>query len=213
MLSTHKPIFTLDEVASRWGVTVVDLGCYALEDGLVLATVVNGVDAEVGEYLEDDRGEPFRAPQGRRHLAGIQPLHGCDVWPAFKGGTATIQRLRPGHANAYIDIETPPDGIEIALADLLVTRAERDRFEAEHGINGARATPSPSGPRSAPGAPARHDWDAFWISVCHHIHDHGWPDTQGAMVRTLMDWFATHATTIPDESTVKKKVSRLWRGG
>jgi hypothetical protein len=43
------------------------------------------------------------------------------------------------------------------------------------------------------------------------IHDEGRPETQSAMVRDLLDWFAVRYESIPDESTVKKKVSRLWK--
>jgi len=212
----RKQIFTLAEISRRWGVTVHDLGCYAIEDALVLSTVVNGVDAEVGQHVQGADGESFRASHGRRRLAGVHHLFGFDVWPVFKGANAVILRFRPEDADTYIEIEEPAEGIEIGLADLVVTRAERDRFEAEHGLNGAAAaTPAAlrAGPRAGPGAPVRHDWDGFWIAVCKHIHDNGWPETQAALVRNLMDWLSTNSDAAPDESTVKKKVSRLWRTG
>ncbi|MBF0095636.1 MAG: hypothetical protein HQL34_13960 [Alphaproteobacteria bacterium] len=213
----RKQIFTLAEISKRWGVAVHDLGCYAIEDVLVLSTVVNGIDAEVGEYVVGGDGETFRASHGSRRLAGVHHLYGYDVWPVFKGEKAVIRQFRPEEPDAFIDVEDPAGGIEIGLADLVVTRAERDRFEAEHGLNGtaaaSRVGAPHTSPRGGPGAPPRHDWDGFWIAVCRHIHDSGLPETQAALVRSLMDWLSTNTDSVPDESTVRKKVSRLWRSG
>ncbi len=39
------------------------------------------------------------------------------------------------------------------------------------------------------------------------------PETQAALVRELMDWLDRATETPPDDSTVRKKVSRLWRAG
>jgi len=214
MLLPRKHFFTLADISKRWGVSVRDLGCYALEDALVLSAVINGADAEVGAYVEGPDGEALRVPEGRRRLAGAYDLFGSNVWPVFKGERAMIRRLRPKERDAYIDIEAPAEGVEIGLADLVMTRAERDRFEAEHGL----AAPSASmrsadaaGLNGRPGAPPRYDWNGFWIAVCRRIRDGGWPETQAALVRDLMDWFSATTETFPDESTVRKKLSHLWR--
>ncbi len=211
MALPRKQIFGLNEIATRWNVSVNDLGCYAIDDVLTLSTVVNGVDAEIGQFAMDENSEISPASVARKRLLGVQDLFGCDVWPAFKGETVTVRRFRPDHPDGYIDIDVPEGGIRIGLSDLIVTRAERDRFEAAHGLNGNK--PMRSGPRPGPGAPPRHDWDGFWIAVCRQIHDNGWPATQAAMVRTLMDWLETNAGRAPDESTVRKKIARLWRSG
>lgn len=217
MALPRRQIFTLVEIANRWNVGVNDLACYAIDDVLLLSTVVNGVDAEIGEFLTGENGERVRAPHGRRRLSGVQHLFGYDIWPAFKGEAVILRRFRPEDPGGYIDIDVSEGGIRAGLSDLIITRAERDRFEAAHGLTGDPATPaSPSlqsRPRSGPGAPPRHDWDGFWITVCRQIHDNGWPTTQASMVRELMDWFATNADQEPDESTVRKKVARLWRTG
>ena len=214
----RKQIFTLTEVSKRWSVSVHDLGCYAIEDALVLSTVVNAIDAEIGEIVVGNDGETFRASQGRRRFSGVLQLFGFDVWPVFKGERAVIRRFLPENPDGFIDVEEPAEGIVIGLSDLVVTRTERDRFEAVHGLNGVspakkgKVVPT-AGTRGGPGAPPRHDWDGFWIAVCRYIHDNGWPETQAALVRNLMDRLVTDSDTAPDESTVRKKVSRLWRSG
>ena len=211
----RKQFFALPEVSGRWGVSLNDLGCYALEDMLTLSTVVNGIDVEEGEYDEDGHGGAQRSPHGWRRLAGVQHLFGHDIWPAFKGGMASILRFKPDDPGEYIDIEKPAGGIEIGLADLVMTRRERDRFEAEHGLAGPE---SPGGhaadaprPRGRAGALPKYDWDGFWIRICQMINDEGRTDSQAAMVRDLLEWFAGKSETVPDESTIKKKVSRFWR--
>ena len=209
----RRTLFTLPEIARRWGVGVHDLGCYAIEEALGLSTVVNGVDAEVGHYVEGKDGDMVRVCEGRRSLSGVHQVFGFDAWPAFTGDSTTIRRLRAGEAGAFIEIDEPAGGLEIGLADLVITREERERFEAAHGLNGV-APARPAVSRSVgPGRLPRHDWDGFWIAVCTYIHDNGWPETQAALVRNLMDRLDGYSNDAPDESTVRKKVSRLWKSG
>ncbi len=183
----RKTLFTLPEIARRWGVGVHDIGCYAIEEVLGLSTVVNGVDVEVGHYVEGKDRDTIRVCDGRRRLSGVHQVFGFDAWPAFTGECAVIRRLRAGE--------------------------ERERFEAAHGLNGV-VTARPAVSRGAgPGRLPRHDWDGFWIAVCTYIHDNGWPETQAALVRNLMDHLDGGSNDAPDESTVRKKVSRLWKSG
>ena len=62
-----------------------------------------------------------------------------------------------------------------------------------------------------PGAPTRYDWDGFWVEVCRRIYEDGVPHTQGELIRLMLDWFTNTGRRIPDTSTLKKKVSPLWR--
>jgi hypothetical protein len=206
-----KQVYPLSEVARRWNVTVEDLGCYALEDTLTLSTVVNGVDVEMGEFVEVENGATIRASHGRRRLVGVQGLYGHDIWPLFKGGKVKIRRCRPEDRDLFIDVEEPVDGLEITLADLIMPRVELDRFESAHGLSATAKRELARLRHGGPGALPKYDWDAFWVTVCMKIHNEGRPETQSAMVRDLLDWFALRYETIPDESTVKKKVSRLWK--
>jgi hypothetical protein len=60
------------------------------------------------------------------------------------------------------------------------------------------------------GAPARYDWDEFWCEVAVMLQVEGMPETQAALVRRMTGWFAARGHC-PDHSTIKKKVSLLWR--
>ena len=175
--------------------------------------MVNGIDAEIGRYVEGEDGDTVRVCDGRRRLSGVHRVFGFDAWPAFTGESTVIRRLRADEAGAFIEIDEPAGGMEIGLADLVIAREERERFEAAHGLNGVVAATPANSRGAGPGRLPRHDWDGFWIAVCTYIHDNGWPETQAALVRNLMDRLDGYSNDAPDESTVRKKVSRLWKSG
>jgi hypothetical protein len=60
--------------------------------------------------------------------------------------------------------------------------------------------------------PPRYDWDAFYGALARRIHEHGVPATQAELVRDMLSWFEEqdidHA---PDESTIKRKLTVVWR--
>jgi hypothetical protein len=65
---------------------------------------------------------------------------------------------------------------------------------------------------AGPGAPSKHDWDAFAGANARRVHDHGMPVSQGELVRDMMGWFAGREDfTPPDERTVRRKVSAIWK--
>lgn len=204
-----KPLHPLPEVAKRWGLKVHDLGSYALEGTLTLSIVVPRRRAETGEWLQDQEGAWHAAYHGEKTVSGLHDVLGTEVWPAFTGRAATLYRLQPLDPDLYVRF-AENTGLTVTRADLVVRQAELERFETTHDIR-------PSPPRTrrhripGPGAPARHDWEGLLITLCRQIHDDGYPATQADLVRKAMDWFGTHADTVPDESTVRKKIARLWR--
>ena len=56
----------------------------------------------------------------------------------------------------------------------------------------------------------KYDWDAFWREVSRSILFGGVPESQAAFVRRMVDWFDSRGEH-PDPSTIKKKLSPLWR--
>ena len=130
-----KSYFHLTEVAERWSASIQDLACYTL-DGLLEVTVMTiGIRVETGRFDVSDQGV-FRVPEGERILNGPQPVVSSDLWPVFRTGAGRITRFKPHSADGYIDLSEDVDPIAVTLQDLLVTRAERDRFEIAHGLVG-----------------------------------------------------------------------------
>lgn len=61
------------------------------------------------------------------------------------------------------------------------------------------------------GRPREYDWDAFSGAMARRVYDHGMPESQGELVRDMLEWFSvTHGVT-PDESTVRRRVQAAWR--
>ena len=76
---------------------------------------------------------------------------------------------------------------------------------------GAKAS-SPAKRPPGPGAPPKHDWDAFAGAIARRVHDHGMSASQGELVHDMMEWFASREDfPPPDERTVRRKVSAIWK--
>ncbi len=101
---------------------------------------------------------------------------------------------------------------------MIILRREFERFERAWGLFDANAADigakvSNQAKRPAgPGAPPKHDWDAFAGSSARRMRDRGMPVSQGELVRDMMDWFAGREDfPPPDERTVRRKVSAIWK--
>lgn len=165
---------------------------------------------------------PLRTVSSRM-LSDIVEIAGSDVMPLFRLNGArfesvAIKRLRAQGETEWQWIAEPAEGITITAPEVLVTRAEVERFEREYELYSGPASRDMKGAHSergrsaGPGAPPRYDWDRFFVAIARRIHDHGIPSSQGELVREMLDWFqARQVEPIPDESTVRRKVAMVWR--
>jgi hypothetical protein len=144
-----KSYFHLSEIAERWSVRMEDLSCYALDGLLEISVMVVGVRVEVGTFEEAGNGWS-RVPAFEEVLYGPQPVVAADLWPVFRNGAGVLEKLKPRTPNGFVAFG---EALRIELRDLLVTRQERDRFEAEHGIS----VPEPNGGQEE--SAFRHNWD------------------------------------------------------
>jgi hypothetical protein len=138
-----KSYFHLTEIAERWSVSIADLSCYALDGLLEISIMAIGLRVEVGAFEELAEGWS-RVPAFEEVLYGPQPVVAADLWPVFRSGSGFITKLKPRTPNGFVELL---EAMPIALPDLLVTRAERDRFERAHGLD--IPEPHPSGEASA----------------------------------------------------------------
>jgi hypothetical protein len=132
-----------------------------------------------------------------------------------------VWALAPEIANTRVEIATiarPVDGVAVTSADVIILRKEFERCERAWGLFDAGA--AESGPKAStqakraagPGAPPKHNWDAFAGAIARRVHDHGMPVSHGELVRDMMDWFAGREDFPPhDERTVRRKVSAIWK--
>jgi hypothetical protein len=220
MVLPRRQTFMLPEIAARWNVTMAEFGCLAVDEVLTFSTVVRSVRVVTSYDEQTAEGEIFQIPGGIRHLRGVQQLYGVDIWRAFRGERVRIFRFKPQEPYSCADIEYELDWFDIGLEDILLTRPEIEKYEAANGIvaevKQAAVQPPTSGTARRPAGPgksAKHDWDGFHIEMFRNVYENGRPSSQAILVRILMDWFHRTSNQPPDESTVRKKVSRFWHSG
>jgi hypothetical protein len=201
MSTLRKPYYHVDEALMRWDITERDIIAFVLADELTVSATVARLRVRYGSIEKVADGEFVRIPEGQRHLIGTVDLHRDDAWHILRKGSQSVRSLKapPGTFQEIDD-----DEHVIHRDDLVICRAEMERFEKELGLAPA---PEKQGRR---GAPPRFDWDSFWIEVCRIVHEDGIPLTQSELVRRMNEWFDSRNRASPDESTVKKKLKPLW---
>jgi hypothetical protein len=199
-----RSFYSLTEIAIRWSVTPFDVIGWSTDGLLALCIALPPVKTGPSETLSG--------------LADVEAAH---LLPLFRrdgapSPTVAIRRVKAGD-NDFRWIVDPAEGVAITAADVLVRRAEVERFERQYGFfNGLHVPESDAATagrrRGGPGVPPRHDWDAFYAALARRIHEHGVPATQAELVREMVAWFeARDVEHAPDESTIRKKITPVWR--
>ena len=159
----EKEYFALDEIEERWGIQRRDTIYYAENGLLEIAVRVVGVVIETGISETEPNGRWFRLLEDHTSYSGLLTLRACDLAVLLRRGSMTVRCFRAGEQR-YGDIAEPEGGIEARTCDLVVTRAERDRFEHAHDLtetvqtNGFPARPVFSAVECSD--------DGSWIKVC-----------------------------------------------
>jgi hypothetical protein len=199
-----RSFYSLTDVAIRWSVTPFDVIGWSTDGLLALSVALPPVKTGPSETL-----------------SGVADIEAPHVLPLFRrdcasSPTIAIRRVKASDGDLRW-ITEPADGVAITAADVLVRRAEVERFERQYGFFNGLHVPDAGGdptPRrqGGPGVPPRHDWDAFYAALTRRIHDHGVPATQAELVRDMLAWFeARDVEHAPDESTIRRKITPVWR--
>ncbi|WP_431304013.1 hypothetical protein [Sediminicoccus sp. BL-A-41-H5] len=193
--------------------TEADLANFALGEEITLSVVVARLPLEEGEVDEVDDGQFVDIPHRRYWFSGTLDLWPQDAWTAVMQGAQTVTAFQ-ADAGRYRSVWAPNEETAefIVPRDRLVVRhAELERFEAAQAAAAYEPAPPPAVPQLGQrGAPARYDWDAFWCELAVMLQVEGMPETQAAVIRRMEAWFAKRGQ-FPDPSTVKRKVTLLWR--
>ncbi|NJN36603.1 MAG: hypothetical protein HC794_05515 [Nitrospiraceae bacterium] len=133
--------------------------------------------------------------------SGIVEIDGADVVALFRRDGASrkpalVRRFRRSKKTEWEWITRPTDGVAVTASDVIILRKEFERCERAWGLfetsgadSGTKVSNQAKRP-AGPGAPPKHDWDAFAGAIARRVHDHGMPVSQGELVRDMMDWFA-----------------------
>lgn len=130
-----KEYFTFAEIAQRWGRSLADVEYYAKTEKLEVCVHLLPVDAESGTY---DQIGPLPNFQERLER-GCFPIVLEDLWTVLHRGEVKTGRLKPHEGDGYLTIAKD---ITVTRDELVVTRAELEKFEAAHGIAVAHTQPS-----------------------------------------------------------------------
>lgn len=214
MAKLRKPFYRLDELCDRWDLTHHDFAAFVLAGELTASVIVIGVMVEYGTYEEVNPAQMCRMPYEYKTVTGPADLEPIDAWRLITEERQSITRFKAeGSEYAIIEDRNYDDGLRLLRDDIVIRLHEVERFEKVHGL----ATPVVIAPAPIPtpaqtprGVASRYDWDAFWIEVCRSTYSDGLPGSQADLVRRMRDWFETTGS-VPDDSTIKKKLSPLWR--
>ncbi|MDE2284743.1 MAG: hypothetical protein KGK33_09035 [Hyphomicrobiales bacterium] len=200
-----RPFHVLNDIAVRWSVLPIDVVAWATDGLLKLSAAMPPITTASSQMLSD-----------------IVEIAGSDVLPLFRPDGArvesvSIRRVRSQGKTDWELITKPLKGVWITAPEVVVTRLEVERFEREHEVWNSPALREMKLPKqlerhriASPGAPPRYDWNAFAGAVARRVHDEGMPASQGELIRDMLDWFGTTFGTVPDESTVRRRVQALW---
>ena len=206
MPAPPRSFLTVIDTAIRWQVPALDIAGWAIDGEIALSAVLPTVETA-----------------DKQIASGIVEIDGADVVALFRRDgvsrkPALVRRFRRSKKADWEWIARPTDGVAVAAADVIILRKEFERCERAWGLFDAGAADNTAKGSSlakrqaGPGAPPKHDWDAFAGAIARRVHDHGMPVSQGELVRDMMDWFAGREDfPPPDERTVRRKVSAIWR--
>ncbi len=161
---------------------------------------------------------PLVETEDGKRASGLVEIRGEDVVGLFgrersRRASAVVRQFRRADGKSWEVIARPNDGVTVGPGEVLILRGEVERFEAKHMLFGGAEKAQPPRVRApGPGAPPKHDWDAFYGFIARRVLDHGVPRAQAELVREGLEWFDRQSATPPDERTVRRKVSALWRG-
>jgi hypothetical protein len=212
MANPRKPFYRLDEICVRWQMSESDIASYVVTGELTIAVVLAGLQLEYGTYEQRPGRSCVRIPLGARHHTGPIDLLPSDGWHVIEDGQRKVSCFQ-AEPNHYLEVagERGSDtAVLVRRASLALNHAEVVRFEVANGVTPALDLIADDTTRRR-GAPPQFDWDDFWVEVCHTVYVDGVPDTQGALVRRMDQWFAERVTKPPSASTLKRKLIPLWR--
>jgi len=209
-LLLRKPCYGLEELCRRWEVSEMDIANFVMVGELTLSVVVTNLAIEEGSIEVTDDRQWFQIPEEYRRINGALDLLPTDAWTAIGQGWADVHAFKaaPERYTCVRQLSDDDGEYRITKERLVVRHDELLRFEA------AQAEPAPGTAEvvrtSVRGALPQYDWDAFWCEAAASLHNAGLPKTQAEMIRRMEAWFTARGQ-FPEKTTIRRKVSLLWR--
>lgn len=188
----QREFYTVHEVAARWGCTITDLAGWSSRGRLDIVTgippVICGTEIVAGEVI----------------------VSAFDILPMFRRcgtgpKTARVHRLRRAGSSDWLLVTDPAEGLEVSIADLLITGQQVQKFENDHELMRRIA--------GGTGSTSPYDWDGMMNALVVRIHERGLPATQSELIADMQEWFAEQSEDglIPDERSIRRRVNSIWK--
>jgi len=187
-----REFYTVHEVAARWGYTIADVAGWSAAGHFDILT-----------------GIP-PAMCGEKVVAGEVIISAFDILPMFRRcgtgpQTAWLRRVRTKGEADWQLITDPIAGVEVSVADLLISGQHVHRFEEKNElfrrVSGSTGSVSP------------YDWEGMLQALALRIHERGLPASQGELVADMQEWFVEHSdgNDVPDERSIRRRITPIWR--
>lgn len=188
----RREFYAVHEVAARWGYTIADIAGWSAAGHFDILT-----------------GIP-PAMCGEKIVAGAVIISTFDILPMFRRcgtgpQTAWLRRVRTKNEADWQLITEPVCGIEVSIADLLISGLQVHRFEEKnelfHRVSASTGSVSP------------YDWEGMLQALALRIHEEGLPASQGELVGDMQEWFVEHSdgNEVPDERSIRRRITPIWR--
>ena len=202
-----QPLLSVRHLAELWNVPIEAVGGFAAA-GMLPISVAVSVDLHVSTV-------GFDASKNVVVPAGLVPVIGGDVWPAFKGEIATLTRVL-GAGQEKLIIPSEDQYLNITLIDLFVQATDFQKLAELYRANTSALIGNNASLQSARHGAKRgpnfiHHWELIDVFMCQFIYEQGLPQTQGELVRYCLDRYAQQHPNPPDERHVRRRTDLLMR--
>ena len=188
----RREFYAVHEVAARWGYTIADIAGWSAAGHFDILT-----------------GIP-PAMCGEKIVAGAVIISTFDILPMFRRcgtgpQTAWLRRVRTKNEADWQLITDPVAGVEVSVADLLISGLQVHRFEEKNELF-RRVSAST-------GSVSPYDWEGMLQALALRIHEQGLPASQGELVGDMQEWFVEHSdgNEVPDERSIRRRITPIWR--
>ena len=160
-----RSYYYLEEVAAAWNVQIRDLLDFAVGGALRCSTLVNNTRVQKLDESGAAREE---------WVSGLQGIVAQDLIEVIRTGVVWVRRFS-GEEDAVLEFASDQIHLEIAMEHIMVTRADRARFEAAARGEAEQQTLAP--------AKFKHSADYYEVTLAGQAYTFG--PSQAGVVRKL----------------------------
>lgn len=200
--------FPLSTIAERWSTKADEILRHAINGLLEVSVLVVGVRVQVG-YDEEAVDGFYQVVESEETIIGPQPLLLTDVWRILQYGAVPVEGFKSRVEDGFVSLLPAWSPQRVSLRDVVITRAERDRVEREHGIQ-VQDAPA-SRPASGPAVAQAFSYTADFRSVSLGPKTFQLGQRQAAVVRLLFEAAEAGDPWVPAATLLSSAGSRSGR--